>query len=52
MLGGQVLPDDTWHSVFDADGRWVIGVQLAPGHVPPDWPDGNRRQVHVDLRMI
>ena len=42
MLGGRVLADDRWHSVFDADGRWVIGVQLAPDHNPPEWPDGNR----------
>jgi Glyoxalase-like domain len=51
MLDGQVLTDDTWHSVFDADGHWVIGVQLAPDHVPPDWPDGNHQQVHLDLHI-
>jgi len=51
MLDGQVLGDDTWHSVFDADGRWVIGVQLAPDHVAPDWPDGNPQQVHLDLHI-
>jgi Metal-sensitive transcriptional repressor len=26
MLDGQVLPDDTWHSVFDADGQWCSGM--------------------------
>src|SRR4051794_9308625 len=53
MLGGRVVADDDdrWHSVVDADGRWVIGVQFAPGHVPPDWPDGNPQQVHVDLHV-
>ena len=25
MLDGQVLPDDTWHRVFDADGQWCSG---------------------------
>lgn len=34
MLGGRVFTDDTWHSVIDGEGRWVIGVQLAPDHVP------------------
>ena len=34
MLDGRVLVEDEWHSVFDAEGHWVIGVQLAPGHVP------------------
>jgi hypothetical protein len=52
MLGGRVVTDDRWHSVIDADGRWVIGVQLAPDHVPPDWPDGDpQQQVHLDLHI-
>ena len=51
MLGGRVFTDDTFHSVIDADGRWTIGVQLAPDHIPPDWPDGNPQQVHLDLHI-
>jgi hypothetical protein len=51
MLDGRVFPDDGWHTVFDSDDRWVIGVQLAPGHVPPDWPDGAPQQVHLDLHV-
>ena len=51
MLRGRVLGDERWHSVFDADGRWVIGVQLAPDHVPPAWPDGIPQQVHLDLHI-
>ena len=51
MLGGRVFIDDTFHSVFDADGRWVIGVQFDPDHVPPEWPDGNPQQVHLDLHI-
>jgi hypothetical protein len=51
MLGGRVVAEDDWHSVVDADGQWVIGVQLAPDHVPPDWPDGNPQQVHLDLHV-
>ena len=51
MLGGQVFRDQTWHSVIDGHGRWVIGVQLAPDHVPPDWPDGAGQQVHLDLHV-
>ncbi len=35
MLDGKVLPDDAWHTVFDADGHWVIGLQLGIDHVPP-----------------
>ena len=32
------------------EGEPRIGVQLAPNHVPPDWPDGHRaQQIHLDL---
>jgi hypothetical protein len=51
MLGGRVLADGDWHNVIDADGRWVMGVQLAPNHLPPDWPHGNAQQVHLDLHV-
>ncbi len=49
VLGGRVVADDDWHSVLDANGEWRVGVQLAPNHVPPSWPDGNPQQVHLDL---
>jgi hypothetical protein len=40
VLGGREVPDDVecWHSVVDADGRWRMGVQLAPDHEPPTGP--------------
>lgn len=32
------------------DGAPRVGVQLAPNHVPPDWPDGAPpQQIHLDL---
>jgi Glyoxalase-like domain len=51
ILDGHVFKDDDWHSVVDAGSEWRIGVQLAPNHVPPDWPDGNEQQVHLDLHV-
>lgn len=52
MLDGRVVDDDErFHCVVDAAGRWRIGVQLAPGHVAPGWPDGSPQQVHVDLHV-
>ena len=36
---------------YDAAGEWRLGVQLAPNHVPPDWPDGAPQQVHIDLHV-
>jgi hypothetical protein len=52
ILGGHVFRDDDWHSVIDAAGQWRIGVQLAPNHVPPDWPKEKiPQQVHLDLHV-
>lgn len=50
VLGGTVdASDDDWHEI-SVDGRPCVAVQLAPGHVAPDWPDGTpEQQVHVDL---
>ena len=50
LLGGTVHRDDDWHSIV-VDGEWRLGIQLAPGHVPPDWPDGNPQQLHLDLHV-
>jgi predicted enzyme related to lactoylglutathione lyase len=48
VLGGTVGVDDDWHMV-EVDGGPRVGVQLAPDHVPPDWPDGSPQQIHLDL---
>src|ERR1043166_7597389 len=49
VLGGTVDAEDRWHMVI-VDGAPKVGVQLAPDHVPPDWPDGAPpQQIHLDL---
>jgi predicted enzyme related to lactoylglutathione lyase len=49
VLGGEVDEDGDWHTVT-VDGAPRIGVQLAPEHTPPVWPDGPvKQQVHLDL---
>jgi hypothetical protein len=48
VLGGSVDVEHDWHMVL-IDGHPRIGVQLAPHHVPPDWPDGAPQQIHLDL---
>jgi catechol 2,3-dioxygenase-like lactoylglutathione lyase family enzyme len=49
ILGGVVDAEDDWHMVF-VDGAPRVGVQLAPDHVPPQWPDGSPpQQIHLDL---
>jgi predicted enzyme related to lactoylglutathione lyase len=48
LLGGTVEAEDDWHTVY-VDGQERLGFQLAPGHVPPQWPDGSPQQIHFDL---
>lgn len=49
VLDGTVDAEDDWHMVM-VDGEPRVGVQLAPGHVAPDWPDGTpEQQIHLDL---
>ncbi len=51
LLDGEVTSrDDDWHSV-QAGAGFGIGIQHAPGHVPPQWPDGQPQQVHLDLTV-
>jgi predicted enzyme related to lactoylglutathione lyase len=51
VFEGHVFADDDFHCVIDSAGEWRIGVQLAPAHIPPDWPDGLPQQVHIDLHV-
>jgi predicted enzyme related to lactoylglutathione lyase len=51
VFNAKVVAEDDWHSVIDATGRWLVGVQLAPDHGPPDWPDGAPQQIHLDLHV-
>ncbi len=51
LLGGVVQRDGDWHSIA-VGGQWVMGVQLAPNHVPPQWPDGpQQQQIHLDFHV-
>jgi predicted enzyme related to lactoylglutathione lyase len=49
VLDGTVDAEDDWHMV-SVEGEPRVGVQLAPNHVPPDWPDGTpEQQIQLDL---
>jgi predicted enzyme related to lactoylglutathione lyase len=50
LLGGTVEADDDWHSI-QVDGESRMAIQLAPDHVPPDWPAGLPQQIHLDLHV-
>ena len=51
LIGGHVFGDEQFHCVIDEAGNWQVGVQHAPNHVPPDWPNGTPQQVHLDLHV-
>jgi hypothetical protein len=51
MIGGRVFGDDQFQCVIDEAGNWPIGVQHAPAHVQPQWPEGAPQQVHIDLHV-
>jgi predicted enzyme related to lactoylglutathione lyase len=49
VLDGTVDTEDDWHMVR-VDGAPRVGIQRAPNHIPPDWPDGTpEQQIHLDL---
>jgi predicted enzyme related to lactoylglutathione lyase len=51
LLDGTVQTGDRWHHVW-IDSTWQIGVQLAPGHLPPTWPDDvSSQQIHLDFYL-
>ena len=51
MNGGTVERDWDWHDI-SVDGKTVMGIQLAPNHVRPQWPGGDQQQqLHLDLHV-
>jgi glyoxalase superfamily protein len=48
LLGGSIAKTDTHHFI-QIDGFPVFVIQRAPGHSPPNWPEGNSQQLHIDL---
>ena len=48
LLGGTIDRDDDWHMIL-VNGEERMGIQLAPDHVRPQWPDGQPQQIHLDL---
>jgi hypothetical protein len=52
VLNGTVNADTDgdWNDVV-VEGKTVVAAQLAPNHVPPDWPDGAPQQIHLDLHV-
>ena len=48
LLGGSIAKTET-HHFLRVDGFPVFVIQRAPGHIPPNWPEGTAQQMHIDL---
>jgi hypothetical protein len=51
-LTGQPITgtDSDWYQLAAPDGATALAFQLAPDHVPPTWPTGDRpQQIHLDF---
>jgi predicted enzyme related to lactoylglutathione lyase len=50
VLDGTVKRGDGWHIVL-VDNAPVVGVQLVPNYIKPEWPDGVPQQIHLDFEV-
>jgi predicted enzyme related to lactoylglutathione lyase len=50
LLDGTVEKGERWHNIW-LDLDFALAVQLAPDHVPPDWPGGTPQQIHLDFYL-
>ncbi len=50
LLGGSISRTQI-HHFLRGDGFPAIVIQLAPRHLPPQWPDGRSQQMHIDLTV-
>lgn len=48
LLGGAITKTPTHHFLQNDEFPTLV-IQHAPGHRPPEWPDGNSQQMHFDL---
>lgn len=51
LLGGTVTEDPDWSEVRIGDVPFKLAFQRVDGYVPPEWPDGQPQQVHVDFTV-
>nr|WP_044493719.1 VOC family protein [Nesterenkonia massiliensis] len=40
--------DEDWYEI-ELDGDYPVAIQRVVDHVPPQWPDGQPQQIHLDF---
>lgn len=49
LLEGKVQrSDEDWYEI-ELDGDYPVAIQRVVDHVPPQWPDGQPQQIHLDF---
>ncbi|MDR5711181.1 VOC family protein [Nesterenkonia flava] len=49
LLEGAVQrSDEDWYEI-EVDGNYPLAIQRVANHVPPQWPDGQPQQIHLDF---
>lgn len=53
LLGQQVADDgnDSWQSLVGDGSGITLAFQRVARYVPPQWPDGQPQQLHLDLTV-
>jgi predicted enzyme related to lactoylglutathione lyase len=50
LLGGSLEKKER-HHILRILGSPIFAIQLAPDHLPPEWPAGQPQQIHLDLAV-
>ncbi len=51
LLGGTVSEDPDWSEVHVAQVPFKLAFQRVDDYTPPEWPDGQPQQLHVDFTV-
>ena len=51
LLGGRVVADPDWSEVHVEQLPFKLAFQRVDRYVPPEWPDGEPQQLHVDFTV-
>ena len=51
LTGAEIIrADDDWYQLAGQPGGFALAFQLAPDHVPPQWPSAEHpQQMHLDF---
>jgi hypothetical protein len=51
LLGGVVKEDPDWSEVHVGSMPFKLAFQRVDRYIPPEWPDGQPQQLHLDVTV-